>query len=246
MVKHLLELRKRMIWTALVFVVSLGIGLWFAGPMLAWLKASPPAEGLAWNVFSPWDGLRLYMQLALVVGVGVTTPFALYHVWAFAKPGLLEIEQRATLRYIPVSVLLFAGGALFGYFIVFRMALQFTVELNGRLGFTEVYGAAQYFSFLLQVVLPVALMFELPVVVLFLTRIGLLSSYRLRKLRRYAYVVLTVVATAITPPDFVSALVVLAPLVALYEISTRLSVRMERRLKRLESEARSGRVAGTV
>lgn len=219
LVEHLGELRKRIMWVLVVLVIGMVGGLICAKPIIRYLKNIPPADSIGWNVFSPWDALRLYMNFGLVVGILITLPVILYHIWAFVKPGLRESEQKASIIYIPYAFLLFLGGLSFGYWVVFPMAFYFTSSISQSLEITEMYGAAQYFTFMFNIILPLAIVFEMPIVVMFLTKIRLLNPKRLHKFRRYAYMLLVILSTVITPPDAISAILVALPLIVLYEFS---------------------------
>jgi len=236
LVEHLGELRKRIMWIVAVLVIGMVVGLICARPLIRFLKELPPANGISWNVFSPWDALRLYMNFGLAVGLLVTLPVALYHIWAFVKPGLRAAEQKASVVYIPAAFFLFLLGVAFGYFVVFPLAFYFTSSISKSLEINEMYGAAQYFAFMFNIILPLALLFELPIVVMFLTKIRLLNPKRLHKLRRYAYLLLVILATVITPPDAISAILVALPLILLYEFSVLLSGFVYRKQLRQDAE----------
>lgn len=223
LVEHLGELRKRIMWILVVLVIGMVGGLVAAKPIIRYLKSIPPADGIGWNVFSPWDALRLYMNFGLAVGLLITLPVILYHIWAFVKPGLRETEQKASLLYVPYAFLLFLLGLSFGYWVVFPMAFYFTSSISKSLEITEMYGAAQYFTFMFNIILPLACVFEMPIVVMFLTKIKLLNPKRLHKFRRYAYMLMVILATVITPPDAISAILVAVPLIILYEFSVFMS-----------------------
>ncbi len=223
LVEHLGELRKRIMWVLAVLVIGMVGGLICAKPIIRYLKNIPPADSISWNVFSPWDALRLYMNFGLAVGILITLPVILYHIWAFVKPGLREAEQKASIIYIPYAFLLFLGGLSFGYWVVFPMAFYFTSSISRSLEITEMYGAAQYFTFMFNIILPLAIVFEMPIVVMFLTKIRLLNPKRLHKFRRYAYMLLVILSTVITPPDAISAILVALPLIVLYEFSVFMS-----------------------
>ncbi|KEQ27956.1 twin-arginine translocase subunit TatC [Paenibacillus tyrfis] len=229
LVEHLTELRKRIIWVLLVLIVGMVIGLLVAKPLINYLKSVSPIANLDWYVFSPWDAIKMYMSFSLVTGLLVTLPFALYQIWAFLKPGLREVEQKASLIFIPFAFLMFLLGLAFGYFIVFKMALLFTTAISQSMELKENFGISQYFSFMFNILIPIALVFELPIVVMFLTKIRLLNPLLLRKLRRYAYLALVVIATMITPPDAVSAIIVAVPMIILYEFSVYLSALVYRK-----------------
>ncbi|WP_068777537.1 twin-arginine translocase subunit TatC [Paenibacillus sp. FJAT-26967] len=223
LLEHLTELRRRIFWVLGVLVVGVVIGLIFAKRVILFLKSVPPADKIAWHVFSPWDALRLYMNFGMVVALLITLPVALYHIWAFVSPGLKKAEQKASILYIPGAVILFLAGLAFGYFVVFPMAFFFTTAISHSMGITELYGAAQYFSFMFNIILPLSALFELPIVVMFLTKLRILNPLRLAKMRRYAYMVLVILSTVITPPDAISAILVSVPMILLYEFSVFLS-----------------------
>jgi len=236
LLEHLGEIRRRLMRVVGVTVVAMIAGLYAAKPLLNYFKQAKPASGIEWNAFAPWDGLRVYIQVAFLLAVVVVGPFALYQLWSFAKPGLKLPERQAALRYIPYTFLLFLAGLSFAYFIVFPLAFRFTTSFNGSLGLMDVYGVAQYFSFMFNILLPLSLMFQMPVVVMFLTRLRLLNPERLRKMRRYAYMAQLVAATLVTPPDVVSVLLVAVPLVGLYEMSVFLSGVIVRKQRQMDNE----------
>lgn len=223
LVEHLSELRKRLVWVLVVFVLAMVGGFFAANPLLNYLKHVPPASTVSWNAFALWDGIKIYMQFAFMIALVITLPLILYHLWAFIRPGLREEEQRAALRYIPFTILLFLIGLAFAYFVIFQMAFYFTSSVNKGLELTETYGITQYFTFMFNILLPVSLLFEMPVLVMFLTKLRILNPIRLRKLRRYAYIILVVVGAVVTPPDFISDILVTIPLIGLYEFSVMLS-----------------------
>lgn len=223
LVDHLSELRKRIIWVIVVLIIGMAIGIFVAQPLITYLKAVSPAKDIPWHVFSPWDAIRMYMSFALITGLIVTIPVALYHIWAFLKPGLREDEQKASLKFVPFAFLLFLLGLAFAYFVVFKMAFMFTSGISAKLGLEETYGAAQYFSFMFNILIPISLLFELPIVIMFLTQLRILNPKRLATIRRYAYLILVVVASMITPPDIISPILVSVPLIILYEASVFLS-----------------------
>ncbi|WP_116191050.1 twin-arginine translocase subunit TatC [Paenibacillus taihuensis] len=223
LIAHLTELRRR-IWRSLaVLILSLGAGLYLSPKVLHYLKSVPPASNMTWNVFSPWDGLRLYMTIALVFALTISLPFILYQLWGFVREGLHTDERAAALRYVPYSVICFLCGLAFGYFIVYPMSFAFTTRITESLQLVETYGVAQYFGFMFNIIIPLAIAFELPVIVMFLTKIGVLTPQALHKMRRYAYLVLVIVASLISPPELISHMMVFIPLVVLYEVSVLLS-----------------------
>lgn len=228
-VDHLQELRKRIIRIVLVLVVAMILGLVLAKPIIVYLKAANPASQLEWNVFSPWDSIRIYMNVSFLFAMIVSLPFALYQLWLFMKPGLKEHEQKAAVGFIPLATLLCIAGLAFGYFVVFPLAFYFSNNLTTNLGLTETYGISQYFSFMFNILIPLTLVFELPIVILFLTKIRLINPLLLRRMRRIAYLLMVVLGTLITPPDLLSAIIVAVPFILLYETSVWVSAKVYKR-----------------
>ncbi|GLX70453.1 twin-arginine translocase subunit TatC [Paenibacillus glycanilyticus] len=229
LIGHLTELRKRLIYVAGWFLASLGAGLYAAPKILTFVKSHLGSIEVEWSVFALSDGIAVYMKCALLVGIILTLPFLLYHLWAFARPGMTDAEAKSTLVYVPTSSLLFVCGVLFGYTVALPMMIRFMIKVNQSMGAQEVYGIQHYMSFLISFLLPMGVAFEMPLAMTFLTRIGLLTPDKMKQVRKYAYVGLAVVGTLISPPDFVSHLSVTVPLIILFEISAFISTRYYKR-----------------
>lgn len=246
LVEHLSELRKRIIIVLVVFVGGLIAGLFIAEPIYRYLTESEQAQRFELNAFSFWDGIGIYMKIAALFSLVISVPFIFYQIWAFVKPGLREVEQKAAVRYVPYAFILFIMGTLFGYYIVFPMTLHFTTSITQSMGLQETYGITNYFNFMFNLVLPLALIFELPLIVMFLTKIRILNPLRLKKMRRLAYFALVFIAVIITPPDFISDFLVSIPLLLLYEFSVFLSATIYRKQLQadMELESRYTRVDG--
>lgn len=227
--EHLTELRNRIIWILLVFVITLIGGLVVAEPVITYLKNQPTLAHMDWNAFSPWDGIRVYMMFAFMIALAVSLPFILYQLWSFMKPGLRGMERKAVYRYIPGAVILFLMGFSFAYFIIFPMAFRFTTLITDRLELVQTYGIIQYFTFMFNIVMPMSILFQMPVVVMFLTEIHILNPKRMRKIRKPAYLILIILSTVVTPPDLLSAILVALPLILLYECSVWLAARIYRK-----------------
>lgn len=239
LVEHLSELRKRIIIVLVVFVGGLIAGLFIAEPIYRYLTETEQAKNFELNAFSFWDGIGIYMKIAALFSLVISVPFIFYQLWAFVKPGLRKVEQKATVRYIPYAFLLFILGVSFGYYIVFPMTLSFTTSITQSMGLQETYGITNYFNFMFNLVLPLALLFELPLIVMFLTKIRILNPLRLKKMRRVAYFGLVFVAVIITPPDFISDFLVTIPLLLLYELSVFLSAFIYRKQLQADMEQES-------
>ncbi len=173
-------------------------------------------------LLGPGDILWIYFKISAVCSLALTIPLAAYHVWRFVLPALQEHERKATFMLIPALFLLFILGISFGYFLVFPIVLSFLEKLAGE-GFQQFYTSEKYFSFLISLTVPFGILFELPVVILFLTAIGIINPQMLKKSRKIAYFVILITSVLITPPDFISDILVLVPLILIYEISITLS-----------------------
>ncbi|QKS73228.1 twin-arginine translocase subunit TatC [Paenalkalicoccus suaedae] len=232
-VDHLDELRKRIIIIASVFIIAFIAVFIYIQDIYAWITKDLDMQ-LA--VLGPLDIIVIYFSIAAVLAIAVTLPVAVLQIWLFSKPGLTKAEVRATAVYIPASFLLFIGGLAFGYFVVLPIVLNFLLAL-GEGTFQTMFTADRYFQFVLRMTVPFSFLFEMPLVVMFLTSIGILTPMGMHKNRKYAYFGIVVVSVLLSPPDFLSDVLVIIPLILLYEISISLSkIVYKRRLKRLQQE----------
>ncbi|MBC1212016.1 twin-arginine translocase subunit TatC [Listeria booriae] len=228
--KHLQELRARLIFVFIAFFVSFIIGMLVAKPLILFLQTDEMPVTITMNVFKVTDAFSTYMQFAFVIALVLIAPFALYQLWAFIKPGLYRNEQQATLRYIPIICVLFLIGVAFSYFVVFPFVLTFMLQFGEQLGVQNTIGLTTYFQFMLQTILPFGALFQMPLLVAFLTRLGLINPDIMRRFRKYAYFILLVIAGLITPPELLSHLLVTLPLILLYEFSIIISSLTYRKL----------------
>ncbi|MEK3889630.1 twin-arginine translocase subunit TatC [Bacillus sp. FSL K6-3431] len=216
---HIEELRKRLIIIVVFLMFAVIGGFFLAQPLIKIIQSADIVQDLTMNAFRITDPFKVYMQMALLLAFIITSPLILYQLWAFISPGLHEKERKVTLGYIPVSVFLFLLGISFAYFILFPFVIQFMLTLSGNMDIQTTIGINEYFQFLFQITIPFGILFQLPVVLLFLARLGIVTPSFLSKIRKYAYFILFVIAAFITPPDIVSHLLVTVPLFILYEIS---------------------------
>ncbi|MDQ0340433.1 sec-independent protein translocase protein TatC [Caldalkalibacillus uzonensis] len=236
--EHIGELRKRVIYVLILFLVSMVLGFFLADNVVQYLQKQPVAAQIPWVVIGLTDAFKVFFLFSIVVGLVITFPFALYQIWAFVSPGLTEKERKITLAYIPGAAVLFVAGLAFGYYWLFPFVIQFMTGIASRLGAEEMYGMIHYFQFMFTLVVPFGFIFQMPLLVLFLTRLGVVSPLLLKRMRKYAYFALFVIAALITPPELLSHLLVTVPLIILYEISVWLSQLTYRRMaaKRINQE----------
>jgi sec-independent protein translocase protein TatC len=219
LIEHLNELRKRLIIVAVAFIVFFVLGFVFVQDLYRWMVQDLEVK---LTILGPTDILWIYFMLAGVFAITLTIPIFVWQTWLFVKPALTPKERKITLSYIPATFILFVLGLCFGYFVVLPIVFRFLVGLGNDM-FATMFTTEKYFRFVLHMTVPFAVLFELPVIVMFLTNIGLINPYALQKVRKYAYFVLIVVAVSITPPDFISDFLVTIPLLLLYEISISIS-----------------------
>ncbi|MBW7457104.1 twin-arginine translocase subunit TatC [Paenibacillus sepulcri] len=230
--EHLEEMRKRLIRTLLAFLVAMVASFLYVRDIYQWLVRGMDEKLV---ILGPSDVMWVYFMIAGVFALAVTIPIAAYQIWKFVKPALSEQARRATLLFIPGLTILFMIGISFGYLILFPMVLSFMNQMAAA-DFNAMYTADKYFTFMIHMTVPFGLLFEMPAVVMFLTRLGILNPHRLAKARKLAYFLLLIVAVAITPPDILSDLVVTVPLFLLYEISIAISKVVYRKQLNLQSE----------
>ncbi|WP_085520878.1 twin-arginine translocase subunit TatC [Tuberibacillus sp. Marseille-P3662] len=237
MTEHIHELRRRLMIVAIGFVIAFVVGFFLSKPLILYLQKAEEAKGVAMNAFRVTDPLNIFIQMAFVIGIIIALPLILYQIWAFIAPGLYKKEQKVTLAFIPLAVLLFLGGLAFSYYILFPYTLNFMGNLSTSLNIESEIGINEYFRFLLQITLPFGFVFQLPILVMFLTRLGLVTPALLHRIRKYAYFVLLIMAGFITPPDVISQLIVMVPLVILYEVSIVISrMAYRQKIKSLTNE----------
>lgn len=212
---HLEEIRTRLIVTLAYFVIVFFVSIIWVKDLYLFIVKDLPMK---LTVLGPSDVIWAYFMISGVIAITLTLPLIFYQIWAFVKPGLYEREQKLVRIYIPAMFFLFLSGFAFGYFIILPIILKFLMSLSEGM-FNEMYTIHKYFTFVFGITLPFACLFLLPLLIMFLTTLGIINPKLLSKYRKYAYFILIVVATVISPPDFISDFIVAVPLILIYEIS---------------------------
>lgn len=225
-------MRARIIRTLIAFLVFMAAAFIYVRDIYQWLVRDMDQKLV---VLGPSDVMWVYFMIAGVVAIAVTLPVAAYQTWKFVQPAVPEQAQRATLLFIPSITFLFLTGIFFGYFILFPMVLHFMNEMAAN-DFATMYTAEKYFTFMIHMTVPFGLLFEMPAVVMFLTKLGIVNPHRLAKARKLAYFILVIVAVTITPPDILSDVIVIVPLFLLYEISITISKFVYRNQLKMQNE----------
>ncbi len=172
---------------------------------------------------------NLHIKVAMATGLALGIPYFLWEIWQFVRPALLPEERRGTRLFVLWVSLCFFVGALFGYFVITPLSLHFFLNYAASESITNLIDINSYFSQVIGIPLGTGLIFQLPLLVYFLTRIGLVSPEFLRRYRRHAIVLLACIAAIITPPDLFSMVLVMFPLWGLYEFSVALSARTQKK-----------------
>ncbi len=232
LVGHLTELRNRIIVTLVFFIIFFIIGFIFIQDIYGFFEAD---IGFKLTVTGIADIIWIYISIAGILAIVGTLPILSLQLWLFIKPGLKKHERTTSLAYVPAVFFLFVTGLVFGYVLFIHLIVPFLLSLNDGM-FNELFTVDKYFKFMFKVLIPFALLFEIPIVTMFLTSLGILNPAFLRKSRKYAYLILLVVGALITPPDIFLQLIVALPLFILYEVSIYLSAFVERRKRKKHKE----------
>ncbi|HXC38869.1 MAG TPA: twin-arginine translocase subunit TatC [Burkholderiales bacterium] len=219
-ISHLVELRDRLLRAILsVLVVFLCLFYW-ARDLYAWLArpmlAALPMGGQMIST-DPIGVFLVPMKVTLLVSFVIALPYVLYQVWAFVAPGLYSHEKRLVLPLVVSSSLLFIVGMAFAYFLVFPVVFRFMASVTPE-GVAWMTDIEKYLSFVLTMFVSFGAIFEVPVVVVVLVRVGVVSLEKLRNMRPYVIVGAFVVGAVLTPPDVISQLMLAVPLCLLFEL----------------------------
>jgi sec-independent protein translocase protein TatC len=228
LVEHLDELRSRIIVSLAVLIVTTAVTYAFHHRLIVWLERPLPPERRHLLTLSPAEPFLTSFKVSLMAGVGLALPVILWQVWSFLAPAFEEHSQRMVAVFVVFASALLVVGVAFGYFLVLPQALHFLTHYDEKL-YTIQIRAKDYFSFALAVLAAVGVVFELPIFVLALVRLGILTTRTLRRNRRLGYFIVAVIAVLLPGVDPVTTTFEGLPLVALYEGSIWLAVLMERR-----------------
>ncbi len=243
--EHLSELRKRIINSLIAVVIGALIGWILAPHFVKWI-VKPMTDALSKAglepklVYShPAGFLNLLITLSIYLGIVLASPWILYQIWLFVAPALYKHERSAITGFLFSTVFLFLAGIAFGYFVSLPYVLRFLISFQGPV--VPLINVDEYFDLILMVLLGLGLVFELPVLIFFLSLFGIVTPKFLMKNFRYAILVIAILAAILTPtPDATTMLVFMAVLVGLYFVGVAVSWvvvrRRERRLPAAEAQ----------
>jgi sec-independent protein translocase protein TatC len=215
-IEHLEELRRRLVYVALALVVATAFSFIFTGQLLEWLKV--PAGNITLIYLKPTEMFITYFKVALLAGVAFSMPMIMYQVIRFIVPGLKPSEKKYLYFILPGASLLFLLGVSFAYWVLLPFALKYLLNFGGDIA-TAFISIEQYVSFVTTLLMWLGVVFELPMVIVFLAKVGVVNQKQLRGYWKYALVGSFVIAAVITPtPDPFNQTLVAVPLYLLYEV----------------------------
>lgn len=240
---HLIELRRRLIWSFCALFAAFGVCFYFADRIFAFLaqplvRAFPPGEGkLVYTKL--YEAFFVEVRVAFFAAFFLAFPVIANQIWAFVAPGLYANERRAFLPFLIATPLLFTLGGALAYYVVMPTAFHFFLQYQGDIGGIEqeaLPSIGEYLSLVMHFILAFGIAFLLPVLLMLLERAGLVTRTQLKGGRRYAILVAFAVAAVATPPDILSQFMLAVPLILLYELSLVAIWFTERRRDRMKAE----------
>jgi sec-independent protein translocase protein TatC len=220
---HLIELRRRLLWSFAALAVAFGVCLYFAEPIFGVLVQPLLAAGQNQLIFTAvFEAFFVQIKVAFFAALMVAFPIIASQIWLFVAPGLYKNEKMAFLPFLVLTPFLFAAGASLAYFFAMPIALSYLLGFEGNIAGIEqtaLPGVGNYLDFSMRFIFGFGVAFLLPVLLMLLERAGLVTRDQLKRGRRYAIVVAFVIAAILTPPDVISQLLLAIPLIILYELS---------------------------
>ncbi|MBL0000950.1 MAG: twin-arginine translocase subunit TatC [Sphingomonadales bacterium] len=220
---HLIELRRRLLWSFAAFGVAFLGCLYVARPIFAFLVQPLLRAGQGRLIYTDiFEAFFVELKVALFAALMIAFPVMATQLWRFIAPGLYAKEKRAFLPFLLMTPILFAGGAAMAYYVAMPIALTYLLGYSGDVGGIQqeaLPGVGNYLNFVTKFILGFGLAFLLPVLLMLLERAGIVTRDQLKKGRRYAIVAIVAVAAVLTPPDILSQILLAVPLYLLYEFA---------------------------
>ncbi len=240
LLEHLDELRRRILRTLIVVLVAFFACFAFAEQIYQVLELpiKPHVDKLSFLRIT--DPFIVYIKVALLAAIFLTSPYLVAQLWGFVSPGLYRREKRYAIPFIFFGSFFFLGGGLFGYFIAFPFAVDFLINLGDN--FEPVITIDFYLNTLMNILLGLAVMFQLPIIIFMLSQFGVVTPKFLMRHFRWAVLIIVIISAAITPtPDVVNMTIVAAPTLLLYLLGVGASALAQRRKRRREAEDKEAR-----
>jgi sec-independent protein translocase protein TatC len=243
LVEHLGELRTRLVISLLAIAVAFSVVYGFHGQLLDWLNRPLPEHLRKPTTFGVAEPFITSFMVSFWASLLIALPICMWQLWSFLAPAFQERSQRLVAGFTAFAAVLLVGGIMFGYFVALPAAVHFLTNYDSN-QFNIQIRARDYDSFVITVLFAVAIVFELPIFVLALARLGIVPAAKLRRNRRIGYVIVAAVAVALPGVDPVTTLLEMGPLMLLFELSIWLVVFMDRRWKAREAAREAAFQAG--
>ena len=235
-VDHLGELRSRIIISVIVFFILTVAGFIFSDELLHFINKPYTDTGLKLNVFRLSEGFVMRLKVSAIAALIVGLPFLIFQVWRFILPAITKKDRMFTRISLVSSILLFYGGVAFVYFLLMPLTVKVLLSFIAK-DITSVMGASEYISFVFLFCFLLGVLFEFPIIIMILTRIGIVTPYFLSHNRKWAFVIIFLISAVITPSqDILTQVIVAIPLMLLFETSIVISKMTTVRKKKKEIE----------
>ncbi len=213
---HLIELKNRLVQVALVVAVFFGVCFYFIDFLLLWLEDPLPKQYADLTFITPTEPFFTAMKVAFMGSIFISMPWILFHVWGFIAPGLKVKEKKVTALFVAFGTLFFLFGGLFCYFLVVPLGLKFLLNY-GTTWWKMQVTIGFYFSFVVKMILAFAFAFQTPLIMVLLTKFGVINTVKMKLYRKWAFLGTFALAAVLTPPDIITQVLLAFPLYGLYE-----------------------------
>ena len=213
---HLIELKNRLVQVALVVSMFFGVCFYFIDFLLLWLEDPLPKKYAELTFITPTEPFFTAMKVSFMGSMFISMPWILYHIWDFIAPGLKVKEKKVTALFVAFGTLFFLFGGLFCYFLVVPLGLKFLLNY-GTTWWKMQVTIGFYFSFVVKMILAFAFAFQTPLIMVLLTKFGVISTIKMKLYRKWAFLGTFGLAAVLTPPDIITQVLLAFPLYGLYE-----------------------------
>ena len=216
--EHIAELRKRTLYcTVFTIVLFFVIATNYSDTLMQYLAVPIKSRNINFIFLNLSEALTAKLKVSFIAAVIVSVPFIFWNIWSYVKPALYKNERKAVLLFTLSSVALFVAGVVFGYLVVFISSITFFVYMGQGIA-TPMLSISQYVGFLFGFIMAFGIVFELPIIIYALTKLGIVTADELKKWRKYIVFAIFILAAFLTPPDALSQLLMAGPMIILYEI----------------------------
>lgn len=228
-ISHLEELRSRLILIIAIFFILFLAGFFFSNHIIELIKGSLlQSNQVSLIATSPLEYVYAKLKIGFLIALIFTFPLIIYETLVFIKPGLNLKEKKLIRKFLPFSLLLFLTGLAFSYFILLKIGIWFLAKISIEAGIENLWTITKFISFIFMTSIALGLIFQLPLLLLILFKLNIVTLDMLKTKRKYALILIFILAALITPPDIITQILVALPMICLYEFSI-LTIRLNRK-----------------